>query len=294
MMRDGRLASTKLADILRTPVMFVSEHQPAAKILQDMRSRRLHMAIVSDEFGGTAGLVTLEDVIEEIVGDIRDEHDIDTPIQSMGDGRVVADGSVAARRARAGARQAAAGRRRVRVARRPHREPRGPRAQGGRHAPGGRPQAHRPRGRREARREGRDRPRAARGARSHSRDASACRRAAPDRADAAAPGCPGHRWASPRGRPTADAIAVLLDAGGDADPRTSQASPRSSPTASIAARRYPRLRARASAADVRAFWRLFARDVTIPRAARCTRPARARLRRHRRRTRRRPAWGYAP
>ena len=94
-MRDGRLSSTKLADILRTPVMFVSEHQPAAKILQDMRSRRLHMAVVSDEFGGTAGLVTLEDVIEEIVGDIRDEHDLDTPIQSMGDGRVVADGSVA-------------------------------------------------------------------------------------------------------------------------------------------------------------------------------------------------------
>jgi CBS domain containing-hemolysin-like protein len=93
-MRDGRLASTRLADILRTPVMFVSEHQPAAKILQDMRSRRLHMAVVSDEFGGTAGLVTLEDVIEEIVGDIRDEHDLDTPIQSMGDGRVVADGSV--------------------------------------------------------------------------------------------------------------------------------------------------------------------------------------------------------
>jgi CBS domain containing-hemolysin-like protein len=94
-MRDGRLASTKLADILRTPVMFVSEHQPAAKILQDMRSRRLHVAVVSDEFGGTAGLVTLEDIIEEIVGDIRDEHDIDTPIQAMGDGRVVADGSVA-------------------------------------------------------------------------------------------------------------------------------------------------------------------------------------------------------
>ena len=94
-MRDGRLASTKLADILRTPVMFLSEHQPAAKILQDMRSRRLHMAVVSDEFGGTAGLVTLEDVIEEIVGDIRDEHDLAPPIQSMGDGRVVADGSVA-------------------------------------------------------------------------------------------------------------------------------------------------------------------------------------------------------
>ena len=93
--RDGRLGTTKFADILRTPVMFVSENQPAAKILQDMRSRRLHVAIVSDEFGGTAGLVTLEDIIEEIVGDIRDEHDLEAPIQPMGDGRMVADASVA-------------------------------------------------------------------------------------------------------------------------------------------------------------------------------------------------------
>jgi magnesium and cobalt exporter, CNNM family len=94
-MRDGRLDTTKLADILRTPVMFVSENQPAAKILQDMRSRRLHVAIVSDDFGGTAGLVTLEDIIEEIVGDIRNEHDLDAPIQPMGDGRMVVDASVA-------------------------------------------------------------------------------------------------------------------------------------------------------------------------------------------------------
>jgi putative hemolysin len=94
LVRDGRLASTKLSEVIRTPVMFVSENQAAAKILQDMRSRRVHMAVVSDEFGGTAGLVTLEDIIEEIVGDIRDEHDLDAPIQSMGDGRIVADGSV--------------------------------------------------------------------------------------------------------------------------------------------------------------------------------------------------------
>jgi CBS domain containing-hemolysin-like protein len=94
LVRDGKLATSKLADVLRTPVMFVSENQPAAKILQDMRSKRLHMAIVSDEFGGTAGLVTMEDVIEEIVGDIRDEKDLEAPIQAMGDGRVVADASV--------------------------------------------------------------------------------------------------------------------------------------------------------------------------------------------------------
>lgn len=95
LVRDGRLATAKLADITRGSVLFVSESQPAAKILQDMRSRRLHVTIVSDEFGGTAGLVTLEDIIEEIVGDIRDEHDVDTPIQRIGDGRIVADGSVA-------------------------------------------------------------------------------------------------------------------------------------------------------------------------------------------------------
>jgi CBS domain containing-hemolysin-like protein len=93
-MRDGRLATTRLADVTRPAVLFVSENQPAAKILQDMRSRRLHMAIVSDEFGGTSGLVTLEDVIEEIVGDIRDEHDLEAPIQSLGEGRVLADGAV--------------------------------------------------------------------------------------------------------------------------------------------------------------------------------------------------------
>jgi putative hemolysin len=91
--RDGRMAS-RLADVIRTPAMFVSENQPAAKILQDMRSKRLHMAIVSDEFGGTAGLVTIEDILKEIVGDIRDEKDREETIQKMGDGRVVVDASV--------------------------------------------------------------------------------------------------------------------------------------------------------------------------------------------------------
>ena len=94
LVKDGRLESGTLADVIRQPVMFVTESQSAAKILSDMRSKRQHMAMVSDEFGGIAGLVTLEDILEEIVGDIRDEKDREDPIQKMGDGRVVADASV--------------------------------------------------------------------------------------------------------------------------------------------------------------------------------------------------------
>ncbi len=92
--RDGALGTTKLSELTRAPVLFFSENESIAKILQDMRSRRLHMAIVSDEFGGTAGLITLEDIIEEIIGDIRDEDDVEAPIQTVGDGRFVADASV--------------------------------------------------------------------------------------------------------------------------------------------------------------------------------------------------------
>jgi len=93
LVRDGRLDSAGLRDVMRTPVLFVSESQSAAKILEEMRARRLHVAIVSDEFGGTAGLVTLEDVVAEIVGDMHDKR-AQTAIQTTGDGRVVADASV--------------------------------------------------------------------------------------------------------------------------------------------------------------------------------------------------------
>lgn len=94
LVRDGAVQQRKLVEVARAPVMFVSERQPAAQILKDMRSRRLHLAVVSDEFGGTSGVITLEDIIEEIVGDIRDEKDTEAPIVPMGDGRVMADASV--------------------------------------------------------------------------------------------------------------------------------------------------------------------------------------------------------
>jgi CBS domain containing-hemolysin-like protein len=57
------------------PVLFVPPSMPVLDLLADMRRRRTHMAIVVDEFGGTDGLVTIEDIVEEIVGEIEDEHD---------------------------------------------------------------------------------------------------------------------------------------------------------------------------------------------------------------------------
>ncbi|HEY9826759.1 MAG TPA: hemolysin family protein [Stenomitos sp.] len=59
------------------PVRFVPESKLVADLLREMQQNRLHLVIVTDEFGGTAGLVTLEDVLEEIVGEIRDEYDAD-------------------------------------------------------------------------------------------------------------------------------------------------------------------------------------------------------------------------
>ncbi|MFQ3595562.1 MAG: hemolysin family protein [Sphingomonadaceae bacterium] len=64
----------RLADLMR-PVLFVPPGKPAFDLLTEMRRDRTHMAIVVDEFGGTDGLVTIEDIVEEIVGEIEDEHD---------------------------------------------------------------------------------------------------------------------------------------------------------------------------------------------------------------------------
>lgn len=64
-----------LASLLRAPY-FVPESKKAADLLAEFQTRKVHLAIVIDEYGGTAGLVTLEDLIEEIVGEIRDEYDL--------------------------------------------------------------------------------------------------------------------------------------------------------------------------------------------------------------------------
>lgn len=67
---------------LQRPAFFVPEQKKIDDLLQEFRAKRIHMAVVVDEFGGTSGIVTLEDVIEEIVGDISDEFDVEELIFS--------------------------------------------------------------------------------------------------------------------------------------------------------------------------------------------------------------------
>lgn len=72
----------KLADLLRQPV-FIPESKRLDQLLTEMRSTRTHLAIVVDEYGGTAGLVTIEDLLEEIVGEIEDEYDVSRPTMEV-------------------------------------------------------------------------------------------------------------------------------------------------------------------------------------------------------------------
>ena len=67
-------AATPVSDVMQEALV-VPESRPLASLLLEMRRERRHMAIVLDEYGGTAGVVTMEDLLEEIVGDIEDEHD---------------------------------------------------------------------------------------------------------------------------------------------------------------------------------------------------------------------------
>lgn len=65
-------------NVMRKP-LFVPETKPLKDLLQEFRLRKVHLAIVLDEFGGTAGLITIEDVLEELVGEISDEHEPSGP-----------------------------------------------------------------------------------------------------------------------------------------------------------------------------------------------------------------------
>ncbi|MFD9128211.1 hemolysin family protein [Kitasatospora sp. NPDC059571] len=78
--------SEQVGQVMR-PAVFVPDSKPAADLLREMQQMRSHVAIVIDEYGGTAGLVTIEDILEEIVGEITDEYDREiAPVEDLGDG----------------------------------------------------------------------------------------------------------------------------------------------------------------------------------------------------------------
>ncbi len=83
-----------LNDIIRK-TMFVPDSMPLSKLLNEFQMKKIHLAIVLDEFGGTAGIITLEDLLEELVGEIRDEYDEESPpLVKQSDNVAFAEGSV--------------------------------------------------------------------------------------------------------------------------------------------------------------------------------------------------------
>src|SRR5215467_12710643 len=74
----GSESAEKVESVMR-PATFVPESKPVDALLRDMQAKQIHLAIVIDEYGGTAGLVTIEDILEEIVGEITDEYDQEQP-----------------------------------------------------------------------------------------------------------------------------------------------------------------------------------------------------------------------
>ncbi|MFI9031171.1 hemolysin family protein [Streptomyces sp. NPDC053560] len=84
----SRDAETELVSTAMRPAVFVPDTKNAGDLLREMQRDRNHVAVVIDEYGGTAGIVTIEDILEEIVGEITDEYDRELPpVQELGDGR---------------------------------------------------------------------------------------------------------------------------------------------------------------------------------------------------------------
>jgi CBS domain containing-hemolysin-like protein len=86
-------APFNLADFVREP-MYVPDSRPAERVLDDLRKTRAHMAVVLDEYGGTAGIVTMEDLVEEVVGEIADEYDFASRESIVTDGVLELAGSL--------------------------------------------------------------------------------------------------------------------------------------------------------------------------------------------------------
>ncbi len=82
--------------IIKSP-FFIPETMKISLLLREMQRRRTHIALVVDEYGGISGLVTIEDLLEEIVGEIRDEHDVESPVVLLKDGTLLIDASISLR-----------------------------------------------------------------------------------------------------------------------------------------------------------------------------------------------------
>lgn len=93
LMRTGTVDIRKIMK----PPFFVPETLKISLLLREMQKKRVHMAVVIDEYGGVSGLVTLEDLLEEIVGEIRDEYDIESPVIQLADGSLIIDASISIR-----------------------------------------------------------------------------------------------------------------------------------------------------------------------------------------------------
>jgi len=87
--RDDDRVGTAVSEVMR-PAVYVPDSKRLTELLTEMQVSRNHMAVVVDEYGGTAGILTIEDIVEEIVGEIADEHDTDErpPVEHLDDGAV--------------------------------------------------------------------------------------------------------------------------------------------------------------------------------------------------------------
>jgi CBS domain containing-hemolysin-like protein len=90
---DDEAKVTMVRKLMR-PVLFVPETKKTSELLREMQRENVHLAVVIDEYGSVAGIVTMEDLVEEIVGEIRDEHEEETDVVREGDGTYVVRGSV--------------------------------------------------------------------------------------------------------------------------------------------------------------------------------------------------------
>jgi len=91
--REGR-GDLSVLDLVR-PVRFIPENKPVSRLMREMQAGKFHLAIVADEYGDVAGLITLEDCLEELVGEIVDEYDIEgAQIEHLPNGDLLVDGGI--------------------------------------------------------------------------------------------------------------------------------------------------------------------------------------------------------